>query len=118
MKSATTLDSPPQVPVQPSGFHDPTIRTTIPTLHESAEIEESSVSIPLHPLGVKPSGNQYTATSNARHAIGVFQLLPDEVVAILLESFDAELLSLLGSTCKFLYAFCRSEEFWKPLFIE
>lgn len=110
MKSASSLDS--STPIQPSYL------PSIPVVLESTEIEESSVSIPPHPLGVKPSGNQYTATSNARYAIGVFQILPDEVVAILLESLNPDLLGLLGSTCKFLYAFCRSEEFWKPLFIE
>ncbi|KAG4029708.1 hypothetical protein MFRU_014g00130 [Monilinia fructicola] len=107
MKSALSLDS--SIPIQPSGSNE---------IPESAELEESSVSIPSHPLGVKPSGNQYTATSNARYATGRFQILPDEVLAILLESLDPELLGLLGATCKFLYAFCRSEEFWKPLFIE
>lgn len=109
-----SLDS--STPIQPSGIN------TIP-VHESGEIIEesesdSSVSIPPHPLGVKPLGNQYTATSNARYAIGLFQILPDEVLTIVLESLHPELLALLGSTCKFLYAFCRSEEFWKSLFIE
>lgn len=86
----------------------------------SIDDEESSaaVSIPPHPLGVKPSGNAYTATRNARYAIGPLQILPDEVLAIFLESLDARLLRLLGATCKFLYAFTRSEELWKPLFIE
>jgi hypothetical protein len=84
------------------------------------DYEESSaaVSIPPHPLGVKPSGNAYTATNNARYAIGPLQILPDEVLAMFLESLDAPLLRLLGVTCKFLYAFTRSEELWKPLFIE
>ncbi|PQE19928.1 F-box and domain protein [Rutstroemia sp. NJR-2017a BVV2] len=86
----------------------------------SIDYEESSaaVSIPPHPLGVKPSGNAYTATSNARYAIGPLQILPDEVLAIFLESLDARLLRSLGAACKFLYAFTRSEELWKPLFIE
>ena len=82
------------------------------------EQAESFVSIPQHPLGVKPSGNQYTASSNTRYAIGFFQMLPDEVLATVLEYLDALHLGLLGSCCKFLYAFCRSEDFWKTLFIE
>jgi hypothetical protein len=86
---------------------------------ESLELEEESPnSIPHHPLGIKPSGNQYTATSNGKDAIGPFKLLPDEVLAILLEYFDSFQLCLLGSTCKFLYAFCRSDDLWKTLFIE
>jgi hypothetical protein len=44
--------------------------------------------------------------------------LPDEVVATVLEYLDAPQLDLLGSCCKFLYAFCRSEDLWKALFIE
>lgn len=79
---------------------------------------DSLVSIPLHPLGVKPSGNQYTAHSNARYAAGFFQILPDEVLATVLEYLDASQLSLLSSSCKFLYAFCRSDDLWKALFIE
>jgi len=79
--------------------------------------EESSV-IPPHPLGLKPSGNQYTAVFNARQNIGGFQALPDEILMLLLESFDSYELILLGSTCKQMYAFCRADDLWKTLFIE
>lgn len=85
---------------------------------ESLVVDEESSLIPHHPLGLKPSGNQYTALSNARHNIGRFQALPDEIIALLLEYFNCEKLRLLGSTCKELYAFCRSDELWKSLFIE
>lgn len=80
--------------------------------------EESSHSIPHHPLGVKPSGNQYTARSNSKSSAGPFQLFPDEILALFLEYLDACKLRSLGSTCKFLYAFCRSDDLWKSLFIE
>lgn len=79
---------------------------------------EPTISIPPHSLGVKPSGNQYAATSNARHAIGLFRILPDELIGILLEYFGSSTLMSLGSTCKFLSAFCRVEDLWKALFIE
>lgn len=85
---------------------------------ESSSIEESPNSIPHHPLGVRPSGNQYTASSIARNLIGSFQAVPDEIIAIILEVFESHNLRLLGATCKFLYAFTRSDEFWKALFIE
>ena len=78
--------------------------------------EESPITIPPHPLGVKPSGNSYAATSNARHASGEFQRLPDEALALFLEYLDSSTLVTLGSTCKALYAFCRSDELWKSLF--
>lgn len=100
--------------VQPSGSNG--VVDSIDS--EPLAIEESPLSIPLHPLGVKPSGNQYTATSNARLRIGQVQILPDEILAILLEYLDSQELRLLGSTSKFLYAFCRSEDMWKALFIE
>ncbi|KAH8586323.1 hypothetical protein B0O99DRAFT_586096 [Bisporella sp. PMI_857] len=80
--------------------------------------EESFVSIPPHPLGIKPSGNSYTATKNASHGAGLLQKLPDELLAIVLEHFDSYELRMLGSTCRFLYAFCRFDDFWKALFIE
>lgn len=82
------------------------------------EDEESSLSIPLHPLGVKPSGNAYAATENARHGTSYFQILPDEILALLLEYFESDELRLLGSTCKAFYAFCRADDLWKSLFIE
>lgn len=81
-------------------------------------LEESSLSIPHHPLGVKPLGNKYTATSDGKKSVGYFQILPDEILAIFLEYLEAPELLLLGSACKFLYAFCRSDDIWKALFIE
>jgi len=80
--------------------------------------EESSLSIPHHPLGVKPLGNKYTATSDAKDSTGYFRIFPDEISAIFLEYLEAPELLVLGSTCKFLYAFCRSDDIWKALFIE
>lgn len=100
--------------VQPSGSSG--VAQSIDS--EPPAIEESPISIPSHPLGVKPSGNQYTAESNARDRAGHFQILPDEILAIFLEHLDSRQLRLLESTCKFLYAFCRSEDLWKALFIE
>lgn len=86
---------------------------------ESLDLEEESPhSIPHHPLGIKPFGNQYTATYNSKSSAGSFKLFPDEILAIFLEYLDPNKLQLLGSTCKFLYAFSRSDELWKSLFIE
>lgn len=81
------------------------------------EDEEPASVIPHHPLGIKPSGNQYTATRNDRHNIGRFQVLPDEFLVVFLEHLDASILRVLGSTCRALYAFCSSDEIWKGLFI-
>lgn len=80
--------------------------------------EASPNLIPLHPLGVRPSGNQYTATSNARHRVGPFRILPDEILASFLDFLESRELRMLGSTCKFLHSFCRTEDLWKALFIE
>jgi hypothetical protein len=85
---------------------------------DSLFLDEESSIVPPHPLGLKPCGNQYTATRNARHGVGGFQLLPDEVLALFLEYLDSRELRLLGSTCTFLYAFCVYDDLWKTLFIE
>lgn len=82
------------------------------------DIEELTNTIPPHPLGVKPSGNSYTATSNDKDVIGSWRALPDEMIAIILEHLDSPALRNLGATCRFLFAFCRSEDLWKALFIE
>jgi hypothetical protein len=83
-----------------------------------SSLEESPNSIPHHPFGVRPAGNQYTASSIARNSIGSFQAVPDEIIAIILEVFESHDLRYLGATCKFLYAFTRSDDAWKALFIE
>ncbi|KAK4083589.1 uncharacterized protein Triagg1_1251 [Trichoderma aggressivum f. europaeum] len=86
--------------------------------HEASDSigDSHSDSIPTHPLGVKPLGNQYLATRPiARRSIGTWAVLPDEILALVLEGFDKSSLLSLGSTCKFLYAFCHSEELWKAL---
>jgi hypothetical protein len=75
--------------------------------------------IPSHPLGVKPLGNLYLHDGpNARRAIGLWNAFPDEILMIILEHFDKSSLVNLGSTCKFFFAFCYSEELWKALFLQ
>ncbi|KAI0136524.1 hypothetical protein BJ170DRAFT_677395 [Xylariales sp. AK1849] len=81
--------------------------------------ESSTESIPVHPLGVKPLGNQYFASGPpARQALGVIGLLPDELIAQLLEFLQEESLRRLGSTCQFLHAFCQLDDLWKTIFLE
>lgn len=82
------------------------------------EPEECTTVIRPHPLGIKPAGNLYMAIENARPACGNFQQLPDEILMTLLESFESEVLIRLSSTCRFLHAFCRSDDLWKALFIQ
>ncbi|RMJ11200.1 hypothetical protein BHE90_017127 [Fusarium euwallaceae] len=87
--------------------------------NDSSESQSHSDSIPLHPLGLKPLGNQYLFTGrNARRSVGAWGFLPDEVIMLVLEHFDASALLKLGHTCKFFYAFCHSDELWKPLFLQ
>jgi hypothetical protein len=109
MKSfAIPMASSESVAIQPSGG-----------LESPEELAvESPHSIPHHPLGIKPSGYQYTAKNNSKAFTGNFRIFPDEVLALLLEYLDAPSLCTLGSTSKCLYAFCRSDDLWKSLFIE
>ncbi|KAH8815096.1 putative F-box and JmjC domain protein [Xylogone sp. PMI_703] len=103
--------------VIPTDVDLPAIDVQSGRLADGHLLENSSQAIPSHPLGVKPSGNMYTAATSARHSIGNFQRLPDEILATFLEYLDANLLCLLGSTCRFLYAFCRTDDVWKQIFI-
>jgi hypothetical protein len=73
--------------------------------------------IPCHPLGVKPSGNGLIAEWNLRTAAGKLATLPDDLILLLLEHLDSSSLRRFGATCKALYAFTRSEDLWKRLFI-
>ncbi|KAF2756776.1 Clavaminate synthase-like protein [Pseudovirgaria hyperparasitica] len=79
--------------------------------------DDVPVAIQQHPLRVKPSGNAYTASSNSKDCSGFFARLPDELLMVLLESFDSDKLTQLGGTCKYLYAFTRSDELWRDLFV-
>ncbi|KAI1382215.1 Clavaminate synthase-like protein [Hypoxylon crocopeplum] len=82
-------------------------------------ISISSDSIPVHPMGVKPLGNQYFASGpTARQSLGSLGRLPDEMILQVLEHLDTQSLKDLGFTCRFLYAFCELDELWKALFLE
>lgn len=79
----------------------------------------ATASIPPHPLGLKPLGNQYFASGpNARASLGFFGLFPDEMLLLFLEYLDSSSLRLLGSTCKFLHAASQYDDLWKALYLE
>jgi hypothetical protein len=80
--------------------------------------ETPEVAVPRHPLGVRPSGNVYSAESNDRDVIGSFSILPDELILQLLEYFPGEGLLSIGMTCKAFYAFSRTDDLWKALFLQ
>lgn len=76
-------------------------------------------SIPSHPLGIKPLGNQYFSSGrNARSSLGTLGGLPDEMLLHFLDYVDPSSLRLLGHTCRFLFAFCRLDDLWKSHFLE
>jgi hypothetical protein len=80
--------------------------------------EDVAAAVPSHPLGVKPAGNAYTASVDIKTRCGSFARLPDELLGHILESFDADVLIRLGSTCRALYAFTRLDELWRALFVK
>ncbi len=79
---------------------------------------EKTVTVPPHPLGVKPAGNAYTSKENLRSSLGSFRALTDELIIQVLEFLEASSLLRVGATCKALFAFASLEELWKALFIE
>ena len=81
-------------------------------------IGDNSVSVPSHPIGVKPTGNAYNATENLKSATGFLVALPDESIVQVLEYLDGSSLQKIGCTCKAMYAFSRLEDLWKTLCIE
>lgn len=91
-------------------------KLTVP-VHVQADDEEMASAVPSHPLGIKPAGNAYTATENIKSRCGSFARLPDELLNHIFESFDADALIRLGSTCRALYAFTRMDELWRALFV-
>jgi hypothetical protein len=81
------------------------------------DTETVAAAVPPHPLDIKPAGNAYTASENIKTHCGSFARLPDELLNHVLESFDADALVRLGSTCRALYAFTRLDELWRALFV-
>ena len=79
---------------------------------------DDSVTVPAHPVGIKPTGNAYNATRNLKSAAGVFVDLPDELLVQVFEYLDARSLQRIGCTCKAMYAFSRLEDLWKTLCTE
>ena len=80
-------------------------------------LKETSSAIRPHPLGVRPSGNALTVSHNLRDSSGTFNVLPDEVLMLLLDWLDPPSLLALGATCRALYAFTSNDELWRTLFI-
>ena len=80
--------------------------------------EHDSLTVPSHPLRIKPAGNAYTATENIKLAAGLFMGLPDELIIQVMDSLNATSLKRLGCTCKALYAFSRLEDLWKTLCVK
>src|SRR5262245_9338412 len=85
---------------------------------QAIESDGSPAAILSHPLGVKPAGNSYTASTNSKANTGLFTKLPDELLMHFLEYLKAQELRSLSQCCKFLYAFCYTDELWRALFIE
>ena len=80
-------------------------------------VAQSSLMVPVHPLGVKPNGNALTASKSLRDHLGFFSILFDETILLLLEWLEAKSLVALGSSCRGLFAYCSSDQLWRELFI-
>ena len=74
--------------------------------------------IPQHPMGIKPTGNQFVAANNIKATAGILSCLPDELLIQLLESLELRSLLQLGATCKALYGFSRFEDIWRTQFLK
>ncbi|KAL5115292.1 hypothetical protein ACEQ8H_006804 [Pleosporales sp. CAS-2024a] len=81
------------------------------------DTQDVAIALPSHPLGIRPAGNAYTASENIKSRCGSFARLPDELLSHMFESFDADTLVRLGTTCRALYAFTRLDELWRALFL-
>ena len=82
------------------------------------KVDTCEGAVPAHPLGVRPTGNAYTAETHLKSVAGHFALLPDEVLVQVLEQLDATALRTVGNTCKALYAYTRLDDLWKTLCVE
>lgn len=93
-------------------------RLDIPSQGQASQSSSEPTIARRHPLGIRPSGNAYLSDINLKKACGSFAILPDEILAVVLEYLDAATLLRLGATCRALHAFTRSEDLWKAFFTE
>ncbi|KAG8889354.1 hypothetical protein FRB98_004638 [Tulasnella sp. 332] len=75
-----------------------------------------------HRLGILPSGNLLLANSEQRQNIrpgglGLFNLLPDSVLLLLLSTFDATNLYTLAGVSRAFFAYATHEALWKDLYV-
>ncbi|TQS34638.1 hypothetical protein Golomagni_04970 [Golovinomyces magnicellulatus] len=85
--------------------------------NDSVEFEGSPTLIPKHPSGIRPLGNQFLSRINVKIFAGFFRKFPEVLLVTLLESFNPITLLKLGSTCKYLHAFCRLDSLWRTLYM-
>ncbi|KAK9244108.1 hypothetical protein V1506DRAFT_461690 [Lipomyces tetrasporus] len=77
-----------------------------------------------HPLGIRPFGNLILCDNDAycRSAqmrarfLGYFAILPDELISLVLETFEATELRKLGYSSRIFGAFASQDDLWKQLF--
>ena len=79
--------------------------------------EPEGTIVPIHPLGIKPSGNAFAADHDLKAAAGFFAWLPDELLLAVLEWLDPPSLVNVGGTCKALFAFASFDELWKSFIV-
>ncbi|GAB7363516.1 hypothetical protein MBLNU230_g3785t1 [Neophaeotheca triangularis] len=120
--SATPLedDTPQGSPLPESYETRPVKRQKIESLPIADDEEPSNgntASVKRHPLAVRPAGNAFTASTDLRHASGLFARLPEELLGSFLETLEAPDLLRLGGTCRALHAYTRNEELWRTLFV-
>ena len=115
--SAVPLDACSRAEEDEKYYRTKRIKLSSSKVSIGEDSRDAPVAIPSHPLGIKPSGNAYTASRDIKFACGLFCRLPDELLNHILEKLDALDLVRLGGTCKALYAFTSAEELWKNLFI-
>ncbi|RKF71693.1 F-box protein [Golovinomyces cichoracearum] len=84
--------------------------------NDSLELEGSTTLIPKHPSGIRPLGNQFLTTINVKISAGYFRKFPEVLLVTLLEFLNPITLLKLGSTCKYLHAFCRLDSLWRTLY--
>ncbi|CUS21020.1 LAQU0S02e03928g1_1 [Lachancea quebecensis] len=80
---------------------------------------------PIHPLGVKPSGNIYLHNdlkeldASRKRQLGTLRALSEEVLARVLSFVDSpnDLLNL-GHASRVLYAYTYNEELWRKMYVD
>jgi len=114
VSTSTTVNSTKRSVVNPTSRSSSNKRQKLSSSSSSSTFSALKLS---HPLGIKPSGNSFLATSSARPGLGYFQLYSDDLILHFLSYLSFEQLLSLSLLSHAFHVFTNQDHLWKDIYI-